>query len=453
MQPMFRDFMLYAHPFITQQSSFRKVLDPILLTDWGENTDFEYDFQAEKLSITFNGTNVSTKVFLIRTNPKFTSHLQQTMSRIFAQDSTTELGTLHRYKFIPLTSNAVVPDDMLQGLLRSQKAFSENVFVYVCNNIENIDFQYDIPTPHQQAQEDQESQKAPSTHKLSLREWFYALEASDNSNLIHAVYSIPKTTTIKILCERSKHFPVLEILHNILELVNEYFPTESKGKYFPNYQTQPFTVEKFPKVSAVCGTYASELADFATGNPQGNLPDADARFTETSQEQPSSTSTKRTRQGDPIQQTHHPAAAAATAGLPPSVLEQIASNQKRLESLQQDHDSNETTIGSIETSLTNITSRLSSNESAISTLASTQESQGRLIETIHTRQGVLQTHMTTLCRHFGLEVQPPNNQPNDTDTEMEDADASPPLDHQDQQQQHQQKTPEAPGGENGEPQS
>lgn len=86
---------------------------------------------------------------------------------------------------------------MLQGLLRSQQAFRDNVFVYVCNNVENIDFQFDINTPTQQETETRNDSQSNTTHKLSLREWFYALEASDGTNLIHAVYSMPETTTIK----------------------------------------------------------------------------------------------------------------------------------------------------------------------------------------------------------------------------------------------------------------
>jgi len=111
-------------------------MDPILREEWGEHDDYKYDFQAERLSITFNGQSAATKVFLLRSSPKFTSKLQQTMTRIFADNTPIDLGTLHRYKFIPLTSTAVVSDEMQIGLLRSQKVFSLNVFIYVCHNVQ-----------------------------------------------------------------------------------------------------------------------------------------------------------------------------------------------------------------------------------------------------------------------------------------------------------------------------
>ena len=104
---------------MTQQSDFRQIIDPILKADWGEHEEYEYDFQAEKMSITFNGQSATTKVFLLRSSPKFTGKLQQTLLRIFAETTTVDLGTLHRYKFIPLTSTAVVSDEMQLGLLRS----------------------------------------------------------------------------------------------------------------------------------------------------------------------------------------------------------------------------------------------------------------------------------------------------------------------------------------------
>lgn len=113
-------YFLYTHPYMTQQLDFRQVLDPILRDDWDEHKDYEYDFQAEKLSVTFNEQTGTAKVFLIRSSPKFTSKLQQTLTRIYADDSDTNLETLHRYKFVPLTSTAVVSDEMQVGLLRSQ---------------------------------------------------------------------------------------------------------------------------------------------------------------------------------------------------------------------------------------------------------------------------------------------------------------------------------------------
>ena len=233
--------------------------------------------------------------------------------------------------------------------------------------------------------------------------------------------------------------------------MNEFFPEGSHNKYFPNYQSSPFTVDKFPKVSEICGTYANEVADFTTGNPQGDLPDSDARFSAQSQDKSTTSATKRTRQGEPIQQMSLPTAATAS-GLHPSVLQQIESNQKRLQNLQLDHENHTSTIGSIESSLTSITGRLTANESAITSLASTQESQGRLIETISNRQGILQNNISTLCRHFGLEVENPSppSSPNDFDTVMEDAESTSSPTQQNQRNNNRKSTPEAPGGENGE---
>ena len=140
-------FFLYAHHFITQQSDFRRILDPLLKSEWGENEDHEYDFQAETLQVNHQNQRIISKVFMLRSNPKFTSKLQQTLSRIYANTNDTNLDTLSRYKFIPLISNAVVSDEMLLGLVRSQNAYCDNVFVYVCHNITDIDKQFKVSNP------------------------------------------------------------------------------------------------------------------------------------------------------------------------------------------------------------------------------------------------------------------------------------------------------------------
>lgn len=112
-------FFLYTHHFITQQADFKKILDPLLEIEWGGNDDFEYNFQVETLTVTHQGQRLSAKFFLLRVNPKFTTMLQQTLSRIYANNNHISLETLSRYKFIPRTSIAVVTDEMLLGLVRS----------------------------------------------------------------------------------------------------------------------------------------------------------------------------------------------------------------------------------------------------------------------------------------------------------------------------------------------
>ena len=237
-------FFLYAHHFITQQSDFRNLLDPILAQEWGAHKNHEYEFLAETLNVTHDGTKLSAKIFLLCTNPNFTTKMQKTLSRIYAIDNETNLETLSRYKFIPFTTDAAIPLEMLLGLVRAQSVFGQNVFVYVCHNVSVIETKFKIQDPLETTKVDDID---VITYEYSLRNWFYDLEDEDKIPLLHAVYSMPNSTTIKVLCERSKQYKVLNLLHELLEITTEFFPSEAIAAYFPHAQSHPFTVEKFPK--------------------------------------------------------------------------------------------------------------------------------------------------------------------------------------------------------------
>lgn len=407
-------FFLYAHHFITQQSDFRRILDPILKEDWGEQEDYEYDFQAESIAVTVDGDRVTAKVFLLRSNPKFTSKLQQTLSRIYATTSSVNLGIMGRYKYIPLTTNAVVSDITMQGLLRAQNAYAHNVFVYVCQNISNIDYEFDLPEPTSTASV---TETPPSTYKYSLRSWFYDLEASDQTNLIHAVYSMPETTTIKVLCERSKKDQVLSILHDLPTYVVQYFHQEAATKYFPTMQSHPFVVDKFPHVSQACGTYVQELNDYAMANPQ-----SDGTDTPLPSQAPSNTNSannKRNRQGEPI--TTHTNTSESV--LSPQVLQQIQNNAARLQEISTANISRDNTLTNIGNSLEQLGRRLGATETAITHLTTTQTTQGELIQMINNKQGILENHLTRLCTHFGLSTSSPElSSESPSDVNMQDVD-------------------------------
>ena len=426
-------YFLYAHPFMTQQLDFRQIMDPILREEWGEHEDYEYDFQAERLSITFNGQSAATKVFLLRSSPKFTSKLQQTMTRIFADNTPIDLGTLHRYKFIPLTSTAVVSDEMQIGLLRSQQVFSLNVFIYVCHNVQKIGQEFDLKDTSETTETNPD--QAENTYSYSLRKWFYDLESADSSNLVHAVYSTNDENTIKVLCERSKRFLVLQILHELPTHVQEYFPEAAFKTYFPTPDATPFVVDKFPKVSASCGTYAGELANYVTGNPQGDIassdpPDSYAAAAE------KVLPNKRNRQGEikaPNATTNAPSTVDTSA-----TMQAIQDAQTRLTNLQTANATHESTLSQIDITLSNLTGRIGGNEAAIKKLADTQVQQSHLLTTLTTKQNNLETNLLNLCRHFEVPVvtTPPVSPPlppiqgHSDDVEMQDRDNQLPEDQE-----------------------
>ena len=106
-------FFMYAHPHSTQHQDFRKIFDPILTKEIAAQSSHEYDFLPEILPATNHGSKVSTKVLMLRTSPCLTSSLQRVLSQLYASTSGVNLGTLNRYKFVPITSDSSMSDEIL----------------------------------------------------------------------------------------------------------------------------------------------------------------------------------------------------------------------------------------------------------------------------------------------------------------------------------------------------
>ena len=222
---------------------------------------------------------------------------------------------------------------------------------------------------------------------------------------------MPNSTTIKILCERSKRYKVLNLLHDLLEITTDFSPPEAIAAYFPQAQSHPFTVEKFPKSAQACGTYVNELASYALGNPQSDeIEDPYESYAS------ATTATKRNRQGEPVAQ----ASTVKTVTQPSqNVLQQLEENQKKLNAIEQDQLSRETTMSKLDETLKRLDSRVSTNDAAITKLANAQITQGNLINTINKKQTFMENTIIKLCDHFNIEVERPTQESNIEDTEME----------------------------------
>ena len=229
---------------------------------------------------------------------------------------------------------------------------------------------------------------------------------------------MPETTTIKLLCKRSKRFKVLELLHDLLEIASEFFSPEAISIYFPQSQSHPFEVEKFPKVSQTCGTYVTELADYAMGNPQSDeIPDPPETTAHSN-----SGANKRTRNGDPVK-TNPPQ--QSTAQAPSNVLHQLDANQKRLEAIQQEQNNRNSTFAKLDKTLESLNSRISANETVITKISNAQITQGDLIKTIHHKQTYLEDNLIKLCGHFGINVEPPPEENPTTAMDVDQPDNEP----------------------------
>lgn len=182
-------------------------------------------------------------------------------------------------------------------------------------------------------------------------------------------------------------------------MVKEFFPEEAFKVYFPTPEATPFEVDKFPKVPDTCCTYAGELANYVTGNPQGDI---STNATPASYSEAAS-SNKHTRQGT-IKQAVPPTANTAAA-LPSAAMQAIKAAQDRLNKLQTANQTNESNIKQVNFTLTTPSGKLEGNEAAILQLANTKNQQSHLLTQLSSRQDTLEKNITTLSNHFSLPVE------------------------------------------------
>ena len=216
--------------------------------------------------------------------------------------------------------------------------------------------------------------------------------------------SIPPMNPTQSRCyvNEPKDFSYCKFYTTFLRMSRIFFPEDAFRTYFPTPAATPFEVEKFPKVSASCGTYAGELANYVTGNPQGDISSSENPTTyaaATTQAPPN----KRNRQGD--LKTNDTATAQPAPDGSSTAMKTIHEAQATLTQLQNANNTNESTITQINTTLTTLTNRIGGNEAAIQALADTQVQQSGVLNTLTQKQNALEKNMLTLCNHFGLQAE------------------------------------------------
>ena len=255
-------FFLYAHPDFTFRNDIINVLTPILNSQVSTNVKLEFDVRPEKLNVAVGPTKLGERVVMLRSTPTHSEKIQNVLTQLFTEDNTTDIQTLRKYIFVPMQIVGDEDRSTLQGVLRTQQMFRNNVYHYIISNIWNFTQQFQLPIINDQDDDtymetdestthasneanksetlpthtednsndpkctkDMESNShSPTTEAYSLREWFYDLMDVDNEPLIHAAYPTADANKIFVLCEKSKSIKVLQTLHNLVELVSIDFP-------------------------------------------------------------------------------------------------------------------------------------------------------------------------------------------------------------------------------------
>ena len=436
-------FFLYAHPDFTYRNDIIEVLTPILKSKIQHAIDLEFDIQPEKLNVAVGSKKIGERVVMLRSTPTHSERVQNVLTHLFTEDDSTDIHTLRKYIFVPLT---IVGDDdrsTLQGLLRTQQMFRQNVQHYIINNIWNLDKQFQVPaqeileevtltdaqsndtnsTNNEQAvdqdthktvtqedtmmdtdmetsetlhdEEDNDtSNDTPPTEPYSLREWFYDLSDVDTEPLIHSIYPSTDDNKVYLLCEKRRAVKVLQILHNLVEIASIDFPDDAMIVYFGTNKKNP-SVHNYPRATPQSTAYSNHLASFATaGNPQ------DEPSQPTSQpprEVPRNA--KRTRDGAPLQgitnQNQTYSSATSTSIAEPDgmtygtdmndILSRLHANLNNLDQVGQKQEIQDQAMKQVYDRFQKVEKGLTTHGTVLNNLALTQEKQGNLMNSLNTK--------------------------------------------------------------------
>ena len=160
-------------------------------------------------------------------------------------------------------------------------------------------------------------------------------------------------------------------------------------------------VDKFPKVDPQCGTYAAELTNFATSNPQGE-PDSEAPPSSS----PQPPNNKRSRDGEPVARSY-----ASSLAPNSDLVTQSETNRQNLEKLQTSTTSHDTTITQIGDTVQRLDALCGNHENVIHKLTQTQIAQGSLLQNLSHKQDRLEGHVLRLCTKLQVPIPPPEDQP------------------------------------------
>ena len=197
-------------------------------------------------------TKLCERVVMLRSTPTHSDKVQQILTQLFTEDNVTDIKTLREYIFVPMMIVGDKDRSILQGVLRTQQLFRMNVYHYIVANVWNINIQFQVPVlqefattaadtdvemtdqteqKHETSAEtnnDDATEKGTSkdkspfeadpvaTEPYSLREWFY--------DFTDTIYPTADDNKLLVLCEKQKSIKVLQILHNLVDIVGTDFP-------------------------------------------------------------------------------------------------------------------------------------------------------------------------------------------------------------------------------------
>ena len=101
--------------------------------------ELEYDVQHEKFTVQALLHKVSEKVVMLRSTPSHFEKVQSISTNLFSDTNETNISSLRKYMFVPIS---IVGDNnkaSIQGLVKTQQNFRTNVYHCIVTNVSNYE--------------------------------------------------------------------------------------------------------------------------------------------------------------------------------------------------------------------------------------------------------------------------------------------------------------------------
>ncbi len=252
-----------SHPDLTSRSDFQVWLSPNILQEFGEPIEFQVEPEMER--VTVEGNTIAHRVLMARCSSEYVEKMRFFFMKLFDPEESQDIGPVSRYTFVMSMPMGSFSEVHLQQMLKAQIVFKQNVHYFIYMGLKNVDAQCTIRQDDANdigeeviQVEEEEIQRAQTN---SLRSLLYSVQDNDGDR-IHSVYQSADNERTFILCKPHKKNIVLQMLHNLDNIIETFFEKDALETYLPGRNNGSCYVKDFPKATEASEKYASRLSKY-----------------------------------------------------------------------------------------------------------------------------------------------------------------------------------------------
>jgi len=479
-------WILGGHPELTFRSDFQTILKPLIVQKFEK--DIEFQVEPETETIVLGQTRVSQRVLMVRCDINEVENIRVFFTELFSEETTFNIGYLARYRFITSHPMGICTRRHLQSILKSQQHFHKSIHFFIVYGIAHLETEFSTiqqPSSQGSPQDDQDSgaqnqpnvpedmeidnpqnkkvqaraedandpltqeeeqeqdppeeaakePSKPHADTMSLRTFLYLCQSNTNqSNLFHAIYPSTEEHKIYAVCTQVNRSEALQMLHNIEEVLPQFFHQEHISEMLVGAFGRPTHVKDYPKMTSHFRNYANALVNLVPDeNPQEHeqtqeLPQQSGfvSYSTIAQSHTSSTSnhtSKRSRAGELLSTSETPQPISRKSRLPQNFVADTSHQQlsatvtetiarmKNMENnqhgLKQTMDVYGEDISKMGVSIANNSKVIQANSKTIEEIKEAQSKQAESINTLAQMQGQMLSSVNSIV-HFNETVIKPN---------------------------------------------